>query len=153
MTDRFAIVRTFVTAAVCCLLAGGCVFSRSRSNEYIRSLDTSFIRIGETTRDDVLSRLGPPPMQTTAQKPENVFSQERLRYISYGENEFKFGNKTFLVFEFTWSDAQYERELAIDFDAQNRVTRVAWTHRDCIWKPFEGESCREPLLYREKKPQ
>ena len=151
MTERFAIVKVFAAAVVCCLLAGGCVFSRSDGNAYIRSLDTSFIRVGQTTRDDVLNRLGPPPMLATAQKPEKVFSRERLRYICYGQNEFKLGNKTFLVFEFTWSDAQYERELAIDFDAQDRVTRVAWTHRDCIWKPFEGESCREPLLYREKK--
>lgn len=144
-------MRTVLTVAVCCLLAGGCVFARSRSNEYVRTLDTSFIRIGQTTRDDVLTRLGPPPMLATAQKPENVFSRERLRYICYGQNEFKLGNKSFLVFEFTWSDAQYERELAIDFDAQDRVTRVGWTHRDCIWKPFEDEDSREPLIYQEKK--
>lgn len=153
MTERFAIVKVLAAAAICCLLSSGCAFTRSRGNEYIRNLDTSFIRIGQTTRDDVLSRLGPPPMLVTVQKPENVFSPERLRYISYAQNEFKFGNRTLLVFEFNWSDAQYERELAIDFDAQDRVARVAWTDRDCIWKPFERESCREPLLYREKKPQ
>lgn len=42
-------------------LIAGCHFSRSVVNDYVRHLDTSWIRPGVTTRDDVIRRLGVSP--------------------------------------------------------------------------------------------
>ena len=50
--------------ALLCLVFAGCSFSRIVSNGYVRHLDTSWIRPGVTTREDIVSRLGRPPAMT-----------------------------------------------------------------------------------------
>ena len=48
-------------AAALALALGGCTFSRVAVNGHVRDLDTSWIKPGLTTRDDVIARLGRPP--------------------------------------------------------------------------------------------
>lgn len=53
-----------LTVPLLCLALAGCSFSRTVSNGYVRRLDTSWIRPGVTTREDVVDRLGRPPAMT-----------------------------------------------------------------------------------------
>ena len=46
------------------LAVGGCTFSRTVSNGFVRRLDTSWIVPGVTTRDDIVERMGRPPAMT-----------------------------------------------------------------------------------------
>ena len=56
-----------VLAAVLTLLAlSGCTFSRTVVNGYVRELDTSWIKPGETTRSEVIAHLGMPPAMVGA---------------------------------------------------------------------------------------
>ena len=53
-----------LTAALLGLALAGCSFSRTVSNGYVRRLDTSWIKPGVTTREDIVERLGRPPAMT-----------------------------------------------------------------------------------------
>ena len=46
------------------VVAGGCSFSRTVTNGFVRQMDTSWIEPGKTTREDVVNRLGYPPAMT-----------------------------------------------------------------------------------------
>ena len=51
-------------AALLGVAAGGCSFSRTVSNGFVRQMDTSWIEPGKTTREDIVNRLGYPPAMT-----------------------------------------------------------------------------------------
>ena len=46
------------------VIAGGCSFSRTVTNGFVRQMDTSWIEPGKTTREDIVNRLGYPPAMT-----------------------------------------------------------------------------------------
>lgn len=50
-----------IAALLTLLILGGCKFHRAVVNEYVRDIDTSWIVPGETTRSDVISRIGVSP--------------------------------------------------------------------------------------------
>ena len=53
-----------LTVPLLLLAFAGCTFSRSVTNGYVRRLDTSWIKPGVTTREDIVARLGRPPAMT-----------------------------------------------------------------------------------------
>ncbi|MDY5954247.1 MAG: hypothetical protein SPK06_02300 [Kiritimatiellia bacterium] len=137
------------------LALGGCTFSRIVANDHVRRLETSFIRIGETDRQTVIHRLGPPPALVGDRRRVNAYSPERLRYVCSETKRARLdlggGYIGGIGFTLAWEDEQPICEWVIDFDRRGIVTRVAKTERGTLWKPFQSEASRSRLVYRERR--
>lgn len=70
-------------------LGGGCTFARIRTNRNVETLDTSWIRPGETTYAQVIERLGLPPPVGRADDAPAYLSSDALHYVSMDTRTFK----------------------------------------------------------------
>lgn len=141
----------FVALTVAALLSmlSGCTFSKMVVNPGHQNLDTSFIKVGETTAYDVLNELGPPAPVTDQSENVRFVSARHLRYITYEEKTTRFLFAIGLVTPFEWTDGQVVEELLIELDEGGHVSNVYRTLRDTIRPPLEKEKDREPLVFED----
>ena len=128
-------------------LLGGCAFQKTVFNPHVRSLDPSWVVIGETTWEDVLDRWG-PPMPPTDQLLTSALPT--LRFFRYPLTE----STTFavmlppsyVILPWAWNDQQRTRDVFIEFDDDGVASDCYVRTEDTIWRPFETEAGREPGL-------
>lgn len=140
------ILRGLLLVSIALLLLGGstgCSFKRIVGNQDVRTMDLSFVKIGETKWMDVMKTLGPPvPLGTQDDSRRNI-SDRHLRYGCFEGRFFKFALPLDLVLPFTWGENINVVEILFELDEDGYVTQVTRTKRDMIWMPFERERRRE----------
>jgi len=132
-----------------CLLAlihlTACHFHKSITNDWVRHLDTSAIKVGETTQMEVLETLGPPaPTSTTERATRNV-SEQHFKYTCWETRRCSLILGHILVLPFVWRDQRNVDELVVEFDEMGIVSDCYRVTDDCIWQPLQGEGSREPM--------
>ena len=129
-----------VMLAVLPALCGGCLISRAVVNPQVREMDTSWIKPGVTTRDDVIARLGMPPLSLDGGGvSKDAFHWVRSDVFS---RHFEFGYYVFPAFEL--SKGRATEDILVRFNASNVVTLVSRT------STCGGESTKV-LEWRESK--
>ena len=106
-------VRSLLLALPACVALTGCTWQRLQSNEALRELDVSAIKVGESTWRDVLDRLGPPSGSTT-ERIRGLDSMVSFRYACADEKVFTFFLAYLLVLPFRWGDVQTGSELVVE---------------------------------------
>ena len=104
-------------------LSAGCTFRRATVNDYVRDLDTSWIKPGVTTRDDVIARLGVSP----SDKEGGGVTENSFRWIcsdSRGDI-FEFGY--ILTPTFARTRRHFAEDILILFDDRGVVKLLSRT--------------------------
>lgn len=115
-------------------LAAGCTFSRTVTNESMRDLDVSFIKVGETTWLDVVRELGPP---------DPIIREVRqLTYTARDRRSCELRIGPVIYFPFEWFDEQRVERLMIDLNEEGVVIGVYRSWRDGIRPPFQSSGNR-----------
>jgi hypothetical protein len=127
------------------LLAQGCAFHREVVNGSVKKLDTSFIRVGQTTATEVFAKLGPPPPSSDVLNTQGVATDDYLRYACQDTRRTRLLFGYVVFFPFQWMDTQMVDEYVITLDENRVVTDVIHTKRDTVRPPLESESARLPL--------
>jgi hypothetical protein len=121
------------------------VFHKGITNEYVRHLDTSFIRPNETTVREVVMRMGPPPPLPDALQREKTFTEDFLRYSCIENKTTGFEIGYIITLPFSWTDTQAIDEILIEVNSNGTIHNVVRTQRDTRWAPLESETSRKPL--------
>lgn len=131
------------------LLLAGCSFNRTLINPGTADLNTSFIKVGQTTSSDILNTLGcPSPIVNKGDYAQRV-SERHLRYTTTEVKKVHFVFGYGLMFPFKWADSQIIEELLIEFNEAGTVSGVYRTSRDTIWQPLQSEEQRAPLVFQD----
>ncbi|MHC4943753.1 MAG: hypothetical protein ACYTG7_12120 [Planctomycetota bacterium] len=121
-----------------------CVFERVHVNPGVRDLDTSNLKVGETTWREVLRELGPPNMTTPQDNPLKNISKRHLKYAFRDSKTTSFMLFYLLLLTFSWEDSHPVHELLIEFDEKGVVSGIFLSTTDTIWTPLTSEDSREP---------
>jgi len=126
----------------------GCSFHRYRSNENYKNLDTTGLKVGESTWLDVLEQLGPPSPGTSETMGPDAFSVSFFKYTSTDRRETDFLFAFYLMLPFYWHDEGPDFELMVEFDREGVVSDIYTTEQETLWKPIESEASRAPRVTR-----
>ena len=131
-------------AALLLALLPACAFTRSEVNPQFDRLDTSKIRVGQSTWMDVLERLGPP----TPPNSETIGREgASLRFFRYPHTQQRVAGFTFpvaLILPFRWTDDVLVSDTVIEFDEAGLVKSIYQSGQDGIWRPIQDDDDREP---------
>ena len=138
-----------VLCAFCLVQGTGCVFSRTVVNGHVRAMDTSWIRPGETTKDEVIARLGRPPSVpgvkdgvsryyrdyltlTPAgvdEKDEDIDGPEMnaFRWSAYDSSTGSFEGGHWIIPTFSKGGAKRSHDILILFDRSDVVSLLSRT--------------------------
>lgn len=143
---RFSASRILRWLPLFCLAIAfaGCTFSRVRINEGVETLDTAWIRPGETTFDEVIARLGLPPPAGKVDDVALYLSDDLLHWVSMDTFTAKLELGYILTPLFEHSRTVAAHDLMICFDQHRVVSRISRTAR-------RGREVRL-LEYREVTP-
>jgi len=131
-----------VVIAVLAALLAGCTFHRSVTNAYVRDIDTSWIRPGETTFFEVVDRIGLPPMIQGV----NGYTSDALHYVCLDSFEGKFEAGYIVTPTFSRAHESDGEDILITFDDAGVVQLVSRTRMKRT--PVEGGQSVEVLEYR-----
>lgn len=113
-----------------CILASlimcGCQFSRSQVNPHIRDIDTSWIIPGETTRRQVIDRIGIPP---TANELGGV-TEDSFRWTLHDRRTGTLEIGRFVTPTFEFSHAHSAEDILLKFDKDGKVALLSRTLSD-----------------------
>lgn len=113
-----------------CILASlimcGCQFSRSQVNPHIRDIDTSWIIPGETTRRQVIDRIGIPP---TANELGGV-TADSFRWTLHDRRTGTLEIGRFVTPTFEFSHAHSAEDILLKFDKDGKVALLSRTLSD-----------------------
>lgn len=133
---RFAVLFALVT------LAAGCTFHRSVTNAYVKDLDTSWIRPGETTFEEIVRRLGLPPMMQGV----NGYTSDALHYVCVDSFEGKLEAGYIVTPTFSRAHECDGEDILITFDESGVVKLLSRTRMRR--KPIDGAPSVEVREYR-----
>lgn len=136
--------RAYLSVLSMLFLLSGCAFHKSVTNDAVRRMDTSFIRLNETTSHDVVTRFGPPPPLPDNLQREKVFTEDFLRYSCIETKTARFEIGYILILPFAWTDTQAVDEILIELNPDRTVRNVVRTRRETRWAPLESEDSRKP---------
>lgn len=108
------------------LIMCGCQFSRSQVNPHIRDIDTSWIIPGETTRRQVIDRIGIPP---TAHELGGV-TADTFRWILHDRRTGTMEIGRFVTPTFEFSHAHSAEDILVKFDKNGKVSLLSRTVSD-----------------------
>lgn len=110
-------------ALVAILPLGGCTFSRAVVNPQVRDIDTSWIVPGETTRRDIVARLGYPPhvRELGGVKPNS------FRWTTYDLSTQTLAAGYIVTPTFEKGHECFAHDILVCFDAQGVVTLLSRT--------------------------
>ena len=110
-------------ALVAILPLGGCTFSRAVVNPHVRTIDTSWIVPGQTTRRDVIDRLGFPPhvRELGGVKPRS------FRWTTYDLSTQSLAVGYIVTPTFEKSRERFAHDILVCFDEQDVVTLLSRT--------------------------
>ncbi|MGN0886326.1 MAG: hypothetical protein ACI4RT_04930 [Candidatus Spyradenecus sp.] len=138
-----ALCRCLVLTALAAWGAG-CTCSRVRINEGIEQLDSAWIIPGQTTFEEVITRLGLPPPAGKVDDVALYLSDDLLHWVSTDTFTAKLELGYLLTPLFERSRTVVAHDLMICFDERRVVSRLSRTAR-------EGQRVRL-LEYREATP-
>ena len=115
-------IRTVFTAALLTALAG-CHFGRAVVNEYVKDLDTSWIRPGVTTREEVMSRMGVCP----STKEGGGVTPNSFRWVCSDSFTRTLEVGYIVTPTFERGDRHYAEDVLILFDGRGVVKLVSRT--------------------------
>jgi hypothetical protein len=139
----------FFLLVVVAVTMPACVFERIQSNPGVRDLDTSNIKVGETTWREVMRELGPPNMTAPTDNPLKYVSKRHLKYAFRDGKTTSFILFYLLMMTFSWEDGHPVHELLIEFDEKGVVSGIVLSTTDTIWAPLESDASREPRVTRD----
>ena len=122
-------MRQFGSSVLGCLAAAllvGCSFSRTIVNDYVREIDTSWIVPGETTREDIVRRIGMP----STVKHMGGIGKDSFRWVTVDTRGKKLEAGYILTPTFEQANERYAHDLLIVFDQKGVVTLVSRTAYD-----------------------
>lgn len=125
-------------------LAPGCAFRRDLTNPQFRALDTSAVKVGQSTWVDVLATLGPPTPANAEAIGQEAASLRLFRYPCTEVRTTSFTFPLYLILPFSWTDDALVADTVIEFDAQGVVSAIHQSGQVGIWRPFSGEEDRAP---------
>jgi hypothetical protein len=130
--------------------AAGCTFHHTLVNENVLRLDTSDLRVGETTWLEALEQLGPPVSANTPQQLLRARIDERtLRYVAAeGKSVGLMVPLVITTLPFRWSDVQNTYTLLLEFDENKKLKAAHQTRRESIWWPLAKQAERKPPVTR-----
>lgn len=100
----------------------GCHFGRVVVNEHVRELDTKWIKPGQTTRAEVVAKLGLP----AAVKDVGVgLTKNTLRWVSVDTDERSFEGGYILTPTFSSDSVYYANDILVVTDDNGVVTLVS----------------------------
>ncbi len=114
----------------------GCVMGTQREGKVIATEDVAWLRVGETTKQEVLDRFGPPTsFKRLRDELESEFDEEDRLYLPmYDENvyvyEYTEDSEMFFtaVLLYTWfSRERLSDRLMVTFDEEDVVEYVAFS--------------------------
>jgi hypothetical protein len=111
----------FASLALC-----GCHISRSQVNPHIRDIDTSWIRPGETTRRQVIDRIGLPP---TAKDIGGV-TADSFRWSLHDRRTGTLEIGRIVTPTFELSHAHFAEDILVKFDKDGKVCLLSRTASD-----------------------
>lgn len=115
-----------VSAVLVAVLLAGCSFSRTIVNDYVREIDTSWIVPGETTREDIIRRIGMP----STVKHMGGVGKDSFRWVTVDTRGKKLEVGYILTPTFEQANERYAHDLLIVFDKKGVVTLVSRTASD-----------------------
>lgn len=126
-----AVIRGLVSLALAMQLAAGCTFSREVINPHVKDIDTAWIKVGVTTRADVIRRIGMPP---TVKEMGGV-RPNSFRWTTYDTQGGIFEAGYIFTPTFKREHEMFANDILIRFDDDGVVTfvsRTSATHDDGI---------------------
>lgn len=105
----------------------GCTFGRVVVNGHVKDLDTSWIRPGVTTRDEVVKRLGMP---ATVKDVGVGVTKETMRWVAVDTTERKFEGGYVVTPTFTNDKTFFSHDILIVFDDRDVVSLLSRTRSD-----------------------
>lgn len=115
-----------VLSALAAALLAGCSVNRTVVNGHVREIDTAWIVPGETTRDDVIRRIGMPPTV----KHMGGVRKDSFRWVTVDTRGKKLEAGYILTPTFEFSNDCFAHDLLITFDREGVVTLVSRTASD-----------------------
>lgn len=115
-----------VLSAMAAALAAGCTFSRTVVNDYVRTIDTAWIRPGVTTREEVVSRIGMP---STVQHMGGI-GKDSFHWVTVDTRGRKLEAGYIVTPTFEHANECYAHDLLITFDKSGVVNLVSRTSCD-----------------------
>ncbi len=120
----------------------GCTFHRSVTNAYVKALDTHWIRPGQTTFDEVVQRLGLPPMLQGV----NGYTSDALHYVCLDSFEGKFEAGYIVTPTLSRTHESDGEDILITFDERGIVRLVSRTR--IRRAPIDGDAAVEVREFR-----
>ena len=115
-------LRPIILAALAAVCAG-CHFSRTTVNGYVRDIDTAWIRPGETTRADVVKRIGYP----SHVKHFSGIRPDHFRWVSCTTRSDMFKGGWIITPTFESTNEFDGEDILVRFDTNEVVTLVSRT--------------------------
>ena len=112
-----------VAIAVSLFMFAGCGFGRVVVNEYVKALDTSWIRPGVTTREEVMSRMGVCP----STKEGGGVTPNSFRWVCSDSFTRTLEVGYIVTPTFERGDRHYAEDVLILFDGRGVVKLVSRT--------------------------
>ena len=106
------------------IVLSGCRFSREIVNPHIREIDTSWIVPGLTTRDEIVKRIGLPPLSRDG---GGGGGRDTLRWVCTDTYTWSFEAGYIVTPTFEHGDGNYAEDIMIVFDKDDKVTLVSRT--------------------------
>ena len=119
---RLNVTKVIVMTALLLALTG-CRFGRVVVNEYVKDLDTTWIRPGVTTREEIKSRMGVCP----STKEGGGITQNSFRWVCNDSFTRTFEAGYFVTPTFERGDQHYAEDILILFDERGIVKLLSRT--------------------------
>lgn len=108
------------------LVLCGCQISRHQTNPHIRDIDTSWIQPGETTRRQVIDRIGIPP----AGKDLGGVTADSFRWTLHDRRTGALEIGHILTPTFEFSHTHSAEDILVKFDSDDKVALLIRTVSD-----------------------
>ncbi|MBO7720869.1 MAG: hypothetical protein J6T01_00515 [Kiritimatiellae bacterium] len=108
------------------VLAGGCHFGRTVVNAHVRQIDTSWIKPGQTTRTEVVERIGLPPTVKTL----GGVRKDSFRWVMVDTDERILRAGWVVTPTFEKTREHFAEDILVKFDGSGVVSLVSRTRSD-----------------------
>ncbi len=111
-------------------LLSGCMVKHTSANQQVRSTDFSWITPGQTTRAQIIGRIGPPPPFGSKNQTQLAIPPNSLHYLAFDERLRVLSLGYILSVNFIWGWGDSSEDIYIWFDQTGTVRRISHTRQD-----------------------
>lgn len=124
---RYTILFALLISAQILLI--GCSAGRITANRHVRDMDFTWVKPGQTTRDQIIDKMGLPPPFGSENLTELAYTSNALHYLAFDVHERAISLDYYFAVNFDWGWEDATDDIYIWLDDKDIVQRISHVQR------------------------